>query len=125
MFRLRSDLARFNGHLDIAQDLCEQAITELRASDSTTPLIMAHAAMGSIQTARGDLDNAGKSLVETNAMKFPERLGVEVARAELPLAQGQFQPAADGMQAHATIRSGCPAAIRNTVHSPPIKSIKT
>jgi len=96
VFRLRADLARFNGHLDIAQDLCEKAITELRASNSTDPLIMAHAAMGSIQTARGDLDHAGKSLVETNAMKFPERLGsVELARAELLLARGQFQPAAE------------------------------
>jgi len=96
VFRLRADLARRNGHLDVAQDFCEKAITELRASNSTAPLIVAHAAMSSIQTARGDLQNAGKSLVETNAKNFPERLGsVEFARAELLLAQGQYQPAAE------------------------------
>ena len=52
--------------------------------------------MSSIQTARGDLQNAAKSLDQTNPMNYPEGLGnVELARAELLLAKGQFQAAAE------------------------------
>jgi DNA-binding winged helix-turn-helix (wHTH) protein/tetratricopeptide (TPR) repeat protein len=96
VFQLRAALARFNGRLDIAQDLCEKAITEFRTSNSSAALTLALTALTSIQTARGDLDNAGRHPVDTNAMNFPERLGsFELARAELLLAQGKFQPAAD------------------------------
>jgi len=96
VYRLRAVLARFNGHLDAAQDLCDKAITELRASNSTALPIMADIEMSSLQTARGDLENAGKNLVGNNALNFPERLGsFELARAELLIAKGQFQPAAE------------------------------
>jgi DNA-binding winged helix-turn-helix (wHTH) protein/tetratricopeptide (TPR) repeat protein len=96
VFLLRGALARFEGRLAIAQDLTGKAVDELRSSNSNTALILAHAAMSSIQTARGDLPNAEKSLVETTPVDYPEGSGsIELARAELLLAKGQFQQAAE------------------------------
>ena len=93
---LRAALARLQGRLDVAQNLGEKGISELSASKSTIALTLAHAAMSSIQTARGDLQNAAKSLDQTNPMNYPEGLGnVELARAELLLVKGQFQAAAE------------------------------
>jgi eukaryotic-like serine/threonine-protein kinase len=93
---LRAALARLRGRLDVAQRLGEKGISELSASNSTIALTLAHAAMSSIQTARGDLQHAATSLGQTNPMNYPEGLGnVELARAELLLAKGQFQAAAE------------------------------
>lgn len=99
VFQLRAALARLSGRLDLAEELNEKAIGELRAANSNAALTLAHAAMSSIQTARGNLQDAEKSLQATNTVNFPEGLGsAELARAELLLAKGQFQQAAEEAQ---------------------------
>jgi DNA-binding winged helix-turn-helix (wHTH) protein/tetratricopeptide (TPR) repeat protein len=96
VYLLRADLARLHGRLDTAQELGEKAIAEIRASNSTGALTLALAAVSSTLTARGDLQNAEKLLVGANAPDYPEGQGMlELARAELLLAKGQYQPAAE------------------------------
>jgi tetratricopeptide (TPR) repeat protein len=96
VYMLQANLARLHGHLDTAQELGEKAIAEIRASNSNGLLTLALAALSSTLTARGDLQNAEKLLVGANASDYPEGLGsIELARAELLLAKGQFQPAAE------------------------------
>ena len=95
-FGLRGALARFEGRLDVAQEMLEKATTELRVSKGSGSLTLALAALSSILTARGDLVSAEKRLGETTVGIAPEVLGnVELARAELLLAKGQFQQSAD------------------------------
>ncbi len=99
VFLLRAALARLAGRLDAAQEMAEKAITELRVSNSTAILTLAHTAVSSILTARGDLGNAEKRLSDLSADNFLEGRGsIELARAELLLAKGQFQHAADQAQ---------------------------
>jgi tetratricopeptide (TPR) repeat protein len=82
--------------LDVAQEMLEKATTELRVSKGSGSLTLALAALSSILTARGDLVSAEKRLGETTVGIAPEVLGnVELARAELLLAKGQFQQSAD------------------------------
>jgi DNA-binding winged helix-turn-helix (wHTH) protein/tetratricopeptide (TPR) repeat protein len=96
LFGLRAALARFEGHLDIAQEMGEKAINELRVSHGVLTVTLALAALSSTLTARGDLVSAEKRLGETSANIAPEVLGnVGLARAELLLAKGQFQQSAD------------------------------
>jgi len=93
---LRAALARFDGRLDSAQDLGEKAISELRATKGAGSLPLALAALSSTLTARGDLPNAEKRLAEASAPNYPEgQAAIELARAELLLAKGRFQQAAD------------------------------
>ena len=96
VFQLRGALARSAGRLDIAQEMDEKAVTEMRVSNGTLPLTLALASLSSILTARGDLALAEKHMGETSQTLAPELLGsIELARAELSLAQGQFQKSAD------------------------------
>jgi len=89
-------LARLHGRLDTAQELGEKAIAELRVSNSNAGITLALAALSSTLTAQGDLANAEKRLVEAKPGNYPEGLGnIELARAELLLAKGQFQQAAE------------------------------
>jgi DNA-binding winged helix-turn-helix (wHTH) protein/tetratricopeptide (TPR) repeat protein len=95
VFQLRAALARSQGRLDTAQELEEKAITELRVSSSSA-LPLALAADSSILTARGDLQNAERRLADASVSNYPEGQGdIELSRAELLLAKGQFQQAAD------------------------------
>jgi DNA-binding winged helix-turn-helix (wHTH) protein/tetratricopeptide (TPR) repeat protein len=95
VFLLRAALMRWDGRLDSAQEMSEKAISELRVTKGTGFLPQAIAFVGSILTARGDIQNAEKLLVGT-ASNHPEGQGtVGLARAELLLAKGQFQQAAD------------------------------
>ena len=92
---LRAALARLDGRLDSAQEMGEKAVSELRITKGTGPLALAIAAVSSILVARGDLQNADK-LLETSASNYPEGRGsIELARSELLVAKGQFQPAVD------------------------------
>lgn len=96
LFGLRAALARLNGRLDTAQEMGEKAITEQRVSNGAQALTLALAALSSILAARGDLPAAEKRLGEVSASISPEVLGsVALARAELLLAQGQFQKAVE------------------------------
>jgi tetratricopeptide (TPR) repeat protein len=96
VYLVQSNLARLHGRLDIAQELAEKAITELRVSNSSGELTLALAALSSTLIARGDLRNAEKLLAGANPPDYPEGLGrIELARAELLLAKGQFQKAAE------------------------------
>jgi DNA-binding winged helix-turn-helix (wHTH) protein/tetratricopeptide (TPR) repeat protein len=96
VYLLQANLARLDGRLDTAQELVEKAIAEIRASNSHALLTLALAALSSTLTARGDLQNAEKLLVGTNAPDYLEGQGrLELARAELLLAKGQFQRAAE------------------------------
>ena len=104
VFLLRAALERFHGHMDTAQELGEKAVAQFRVSKSTTLLTLALAALSSTSTARGDLQNAEKRLAEASknidsvnqAEGYPEGQGtIALARAELLLAKGQFQQAAD------------------------------
>jgi tetratricopeptide (TPR) repeat protein len=96
VYLVQANLARLHGRLDIAQELAEKAIAELRVSNSNAEMTMALAALSSTLTARGDLDNAEKRLAEANPGNYPEGLAtIELARAELLLAKGQFLKAAE------------------------------
>jgi tetratricopeptide (TPR) repeat protein len=92
---LRAALARFDGRLDSAREMGEKAVSELRVTKGVGPLPLALAAVSSTLTARGDIKDAEKRLAETAAPDYPEGQGtIELARAELLLAKGQFQLAA-------------------------------
>ena len=96
VFGLRAALARLKGRLDIAQKMAEQAITELRVSNGVQAMTLAHVALSSILTARGDLQSAERRIGEVSASIAPEVLGkIELARAELLFARGQFQQSVD------------------------------
>jgi DNA-binding winged helix-turn-helix (wHTH) protein/tetratricopeptide (TPR) repeat protein/TolB-like protein len=94
LFQMRGTLARLEGRLDIAREMDEKGVAELRVSKGSFSLTLALAALSSTLTARGELGTAEKRLAETVASSAPEASGsVELARAELLLAQGQFQKA--------------------------------
>jgi len=104
VFLLRSALTRREGRLPLAQELAEKGIAQFRASKSTEDLISALVFLSSIQTARGDLQNAERSLAEAatrydvvrQSVAGPRAQGaIELARAELLLAKDQFQQAAE------------------------------
>jgi tetratricopeptide (TPR) repeat protein len=97
VYLTQAALARLHGRLDTAQELGEKAVDELRASNSNADLMRALAALSSTLTARGDLPDAEKRLAEAaNPGNYPEGLAtMELARAELLLAKGQFQQAAE------------------------------
>jgi DNA-binding winged helix-turn-helix (wHTH) protein/tetratricopeptide (TPR) repeat protein len=94
LFEMRETLARLQGRLDVAREMGEKAVGELRVSKAPFTLTLALAALSSTLTARGDLAAAEKRLGETIAGPIPEGQGsMELARAELLLAEGQFQKA--------------------------------
>jgi DNA-binding winged helix-turn-helix (wHTH) protein/tetratricopeptide (TPR) repeat protein len=94
LLQMRGTLARLEGRLNIAQEMDEKGVAELGVSKAPFTLTLALAALSSTLTARGDLVAAEKRLAETTSSSSPEALGsVELARAELLLAQGQFQKA--------------------------------
>jgi DNA-binding winged helix-turn-helix (wHTH) protein/tetratricopeptide (TPR) repeat protein len=96
VLQLRGTLARLEGHLDIAQEMTEKSVAEMRVSNGVTPLTLALTSLSSILTARGDLVSAEKRLGETTTGPVPEILGnIELARADLWLAKGQFPQSAD------------------------------
>ncbi|HTS47763.1 MAG TPA: winged helix-turn-helix domain-containing protein [Bryobacteraceae bacterium] len=104
VYLLRSELARLDGSLPMAQDMASRSIVESRATKSSSDLTLGLASLSSIQTARGDLQQADVSLAEASksyaplhqSVAVPEVQGaIELARAELLLAKGDFQHAAD------------------------------
>jgi len=100
---LRASLARLAGRVDLAQQLDEKAIVEMKISNALQPLALVLAALSSVLTARGDLQSAEKQLSAANTGVSPKIQGtVELARAELLFAKGQFQPAAEEAQRSAT-----------------------
>jgi DNA-binding winged helix-turn-helix (wHTH) protein/tetratricopeptide (TPR) repeat protein len=100
---MRATLARLSGRLDLARQLEEKAVLELKISNAAQPLTLIHAALSSILTAGGELQSAEKQLGEVAASVSPEVQGtLELARAELLFANDQFQAAADAAQRSAT-----------------------
>lgn len=94
MLRLQSMLARLQGQLDRAQQLGEHAVTELRRTNSPLSLSLALTELSSQRTAVGNLPQAEKDLAEAGPGDAPESQGaVELTRAELWIAKGQFQNA--------------------------------
>jgi DNA-binding winged helix-turn-helix (wHTH) protein/tetratricopeptide (TPR) repeat protein len=96
VYMTQAALARLHGRLGTAQELGEKAIAELRVSNSNAGMTLGLAALSSTLTAQGDLAKAEKRLAEANPGNYPEGLGnIELARAELLLAKGRFQQAAE------------------------------
>jgi tetratricopeptide (TPR) repeat protein len=93
---MQAVLARLKGHLDLAQQLAEHAVTELRQTGDSLLLSLALSELSSVHTATGNLTQAEKELAEeTGPADVPENQGArELARAELWIAKGQFQNAA-------------------------------
>ncbi len=96
MLLLQAVLARLRGQLDQAQQLAEHAVTELRRTNNPFTLSLALSELSSVHTAAGNLTQAEKDLVEERGPGIqPESQGArELARAELWIAKGQFQNAA-------------------------------
>jgi len=95
MLVLQAVLARLRGRLDQAQQFAEYAVTELRRANNPFSLSLALSELGSVQTAMGNLAQAEKDLAEAHGGDSPENQGtVAIARAELWIAKGQFQDAA-------------------------------
>ncbi len=104
VYLLRSELARLDGRLPMAQEMADKAVVEFRASNSNFELISALASLSSICTARGDLQAAETRSAEANhsydslrrLSALPEAQGsIQLANAELLLAQGRFEQAAE------------------------------
>jgi tetratricopeptide (TPR) repeat protein len=94
IYRLQAALARSRGELDQARRFGENAVTELRQTKNPLTLSQALADLGSVHTAMGDLDAAGKNLIEAAPLDLPESQGpAQLARSQLWIAKGQFQPA--------------------------------
>lgn len=95
MLVLQAVLARDRGQLDRAQQLAEQGVAELRLTGDPAVLTEGLSGLSSIHIALGNLGQAEKDLAETHAGESPESQGAEaLARAELGIAKGQFQNAA-------------------------------
>jgi len=95
MLLLQAVLARLRGQLDLAQQLGEHAVTELRRANNPFSLSLALSELSSVHTAMGNLAQAEKDLAEAHGGDSPENQGtVALAWAELWIAKGQFQNAA-------------------------------
>ena len=100
---VQSQVARLRGQLTIARQFCARALAEERQTGNPTPLKVASAQLSSIDLAAGNPDQAEKELLEAGLGSFPEDQGaVELARAELSLAKGQFQSSAQAAEKAAT-----------------------
>ena len=96
---VRSQVARLRGQLSLARQLSAEGLAEERQTGNPTPVKVASAQLSSIDVAMGNLDQADKELTKAGTGSFPEDQGaVELARAELLLAKGQFQPAVQAAQ---------------------------
>lgn len=104
VYLLRSELARLDGRLSMAQQMADKAVAEFRASNSNYELTLALASLSSICTARGDLQAAETRSAEANhsydSMRrlsaIPEAQGTtQLADAELLLAKARFEQAAE------------------------------
>ena len=100
MLLLQSVLARLRGQLDVAQQLGEHSVAELRRTNNPFTLSLALSELSSVHTAVGNLTQAEKDLAEEGGPGIqPENQGaLELARAELWIAKGQFQNAAQGAE---------------------------
>jgi tetratricopeptide (TPR) repeat protein len=99
ILRLEASLARSKGELDRAQQLGEHAAAELRRTKNPEILSVALADLSSVHTAKGDLPQAEKYLTEAGSGIMPEiRATVELARAELWIAEGHFPDAVNEAQ---------------------------
>ena len=99
MLVLQAELARFYGHLERAQQLADRGVSELRLTGDPVPIAAGLAERSSICTAEGKLAQAGKDLAETGDGTGPENAGaISLSRAELAIANGQFQAAAQAAQ---------------------------
>ncbi len=95
MLVLQATLARDRGQLDRAQQLAGQGVAELRLTGDPLDLSEGLAELSSIHTAAGNLGQAEKDLAEVHPGEAPENQGEEaLARAELWIAKGQYQNAA-------------------------------
>ncbi|HME09091.1 MAG TPA: winged helix-turn-helix domain-containing protein [Bryobacteraceae bacterium] len=100
MLLLQAVLARVRGQLDQAQQLAEHAVTELRRTNNPFTLSLALSELSSVHTAAGNLTQAEKDLAEEGGPGIqPENQGaLALGRAELWIAKGQFQNAAQEAQ---------------------------
>jgi DNA-binding winged helix-turn-helix (wHTH) protein/TolB-like protein len=95
MLLLQAALARFEGQLDRSLQLTDRGLTELRRTGDPVVVSAGLSQRSSIYTAEGKLAEAGKDLAETGDGMGPENVGaIALSRAELALANGQFQGAA-------------------------------
>jgi DNA-binding winged helix-turn-helix (wHTH) protein len=99
MLFLQAMLARLHGQLDRARQLSERGLAELRRTGDPIALTAALAQASSLYTAQGKLDPAEKDLAEAGNGSVPENVGAAaLARAELSLAKGEYQGAAQDAQ---------------------------
>jgi DNA-binding winged helix-turn-helix (wHTH) protein/tetratricopeptide (TPR) repeat protein len=93
---LQAVLARVQGELSLAQQLAERGVRELRQTRDPLTIGLALSELSSIHTATGNLTQAQKDLAEEKGLQnSPENEGAAaLARAELWIAKGQFQNAA-------------------------------
>jgi tetratricopeptide (TPR) repeat protein len=95
MLVLQAMLARDRGQLDRAQQLAEHGVAELRLTGDPLALSAGLSELSSLHIAVGNLGQAEKDLADTHPGELPENQGEEaLARAELWIAKGQFQNAA-------------------------------
>jgi TolB-like protein len=95
MLLLQAMIERLHGQLNGAEQLSERGMAELRRTGDPIALAAALAEVSSVHTAQGKLDQAEKDLAEAGNGTGPENLGaLALSRAELSMAKGQFQDAA-------------------------------
>jgi len=99
MLLLQSTLARLHDQLDRAQQLADRGVAELRQTGEPVVVKEALSQRSSLYTAEGKLAEAGKDLAEAGDGNLPEDIGViALSRAELAVANGQFQTAAQAAE---------------------------
>jgi DNA-binding winged helix-turn-helix (wHTH) protein/tetratricopeptide (TPR) repeat protein len=95
MLMLEAALARLHGQLDRAQQLADRGVTELRLTGDPAVVTAGLAQRSSIYTAQGKLAEAGQDLADASDATGPENVGARaLSRAELSIANSQFQAAA-------------------------------
>lgn len=95
MLMLEAALARLRGQLDRARQLADRGVTELRRTGDPSVVTAGLSQRSSLYTAEGKLAEAEKDLAEAGDGTGPENVGaIALSRAELAIANGQLQTAA-------------------------------
>ncbi len=95
MLMLEAALARLRGQLDRARQLADRGVTELRRTGDPSVVTAGLSQRSSLYTAEGKLAEAEKDLAEAGDGTGPENVGaITLSRAELAIANGQLQTAA-------------------------------
>ena len=95
MLMLEAALARLRGQLDRARQLADHGVTELRRTGDPSVVTAGLSQRSSLYTAEGKLAEAEKDLAEAGDGTGPENVGaIALSRAELAIANGQLQTAA-------------------------------